>query len=181
MSLSMTKRFKYWLIERKRAMVAFGNRMRYHWNGGYECHSCGTLIPIYYDHISSEAFGKKMIIQNSSEHLYCAHCLGEKIQTYFRASDSLYPLVVTTCDWTGKQEKTIGIIWGDGFQSDQIATELDLDVRFGSNYWNGHRASLRAFRAALIENEPTYAVSYYKSVNGRMYGVDKNGIKVDCK
>lgn len=169
-------KFKYVLQGWKFQTKAFFNRQVYRWNGGYHCHSCNTLIPIWYDHIESEVGGKRMILSNYSKHLYCAHCLGKKIQTYFRASDQLSPLPVQQCDWLGRDEKVIGIIWGGRF--DPIAKELDLDVRFGGQWWNGHHASLKAFEIALFDGNPGYRTSVfvYGDSKHRMRMRDKNGV-----
>jgi hypothetical protein len=172
-----TPKLYYRLIGIKLSVKAFFNRMLYRWNGGYKCHGCGALIPIHYHHIESEVNGERIIISNNSKHLYCAYCLGTKIESYFRYSEQLAPLHVNECDWLHRPAKTIRIIWG----TDPIAKQLDLDVRFGGRWWNGHNACREVFAQALIHSEVSYmtGVFHFNPKTKKMVMVDHNGIRID--
>jgi hypothetical protein len=166
----------YRAIGAKNSIRSFFARLKYRWNGGYKCHCCSTLIPIHYHHIESEVNGERIIISNNSKHLYCAYCLGTKIESYFRYSEQLAPLHVNECDWMHRPAKTIRIIWG----TDPIAKQLGLDVRFGGRWWNGHNACQEAFARALIHSEGSYMTSVWvhDKKSGKMKMIDRNGIKV---
>lgn len=152
----------------------FINRVWYHLNGGYDCDSCGVKLPIHWTVLETEVNGKRMIISNysSSGQLYCAHCLAEKVESYF----STFPDTEEDIDyWTKKKDQCLTYI--SSFD-DENAKQLDLDMRWGSNYWNGHPATkstlLRGFHSDKVQYR-TEVMS--NSKNGFVY-IDKNGIKL---
>lgn len=177
---SLLQNLKWTLSDYKRSVVNFGHRLAYHYNGGYKCASCGILIPIKFNTIRTEVDGKGMIISNHSSELYCAHCLAEKVDQFFRYAD----LDECPCDWIADKKMSIGVIgkWFGTKQNMGLAELIDLDMRFGSNYWNGHHASREALMRGLMNPNLEYktiVISYDKKL-GAVH-VDRHGIKIPCK
>lgn len=144
-------------------------------SGGYSCHCCGAKIPIYWTELNGNAFGRRFFMSNNSEHLYCNNCTLDRITEYFKRSNKV---TVGSCDWKKAEMPVISIITK---YDDPLADELDLDVRFGGSWWNGHQACLDVFEQALRTmpeddfNGYTTSFSVYK--NGTSYMVDKNGVR----
>lgn len=176
---SLALNTKWIAMDSWREVKNFFVRMKYHYNGGYLCHECNAKIPIYYSEISSYANHKYMLISNHGNHLYCPHCLAEKLDAFMLAAD----LDDEKCDWYPASNKTIGII-GQHFGSiknQALAIDLDLNVRFGSSWWNGHHASRNAFLAALLSDKLSYSTGMSNYINGKVYMTDRHGIQVERK
>jgi hypothetical protein len=176
---SLLDNIRWNFLDAQRAAKKFFIRMKYRYNGGYLCHECGVAIPIYYSHLESFANQKRFIISNYSDQLYCPHCLAGRIDAFMIAAD----LDDHQCDWYKENTKTVGII-GDLFGSSKnqrLAEELDLNVRFGCSWWNGHHASRRAMASALYSDKLTYSTGMSKYENGKVSMVDKNGITMERK
>ena len=59
-----------------------------------------------------------------------------------------------------------------------MAQDLNLDVRFGHNWWNGWHASNAAFYYALVNNpKMRYTTGLMLYENEQFFYVDKNGHK----
>lgn len=176
---SMWKNIKWNFIDAKREVKNFFVRMKYHYDGGYLCHECGVTIPIYYSDMDSVVNGKRFMISNYGDHLYCPHCIAERIDAFMIAAD----LDDHPCDWYPTNHKTIGII-GKHFgtkQNQALAEDLGLNIRFGCSWWNGHQASRHALLTALLSDKLTYRSSMSTYKDGKVVMVDRYGIEMERK
>jgi hypothetical protein len=159
--------------------------------GGYKCSCCGASLPIHWSDIHTEVNGKRLMISSYSKDLICASCLCDKITDYFFESkvvtsgDDYYVagfvgVTIGNCDWYDVRTEVI-----DGIMKirNPAAKKLDLDIRFGSGWWNGHFASLEVFQEGLLHNPKLrYTTSIFtsKKINGKYetFMVDRNGMKI---
>lgn len=174
---SMYTNIKWLIKDAVHSVKKFFYRMKYRLNGGYVCHDCGATIPIYYSELRSVVNGRVFMISNHSKHLVCHHCLAEKIDTYFANAE----LDEVECNWFPASTETVGII-GQHFGSKQnrdLAKDLDIDIRFGSVWWNGHYACNYAFQTALLSDKLKYSTGFSKYKNGKSFMVDRYGIEIE--
>ena len=122
-----------------------------------------------------------MILSNHTNRLYCRHCLALKIQDYFSEAKvfdgscfgAMEGIVINKCDWTDANCRVIGGIMQ---YCNPLAKKLDLDIRFGSQYWNGHYASQGALVAGLLSPDLQYQTGVLSYRNGKSVYIDQNGI-----
>lgn len=176
-SASLKENIRWNTLDTSRRVKNFLVRLKYWYNDGYLCDECGVRIPIYYSEIHSVVNGKPMVISNCSDKLYCTHCLAEKIDTYFANAE----LESHACYWFPESTKTVDSI---GLHSEHeknydLAKDLELNVRFGSGWWNGHYACNYAFQTALFSDKLKYRTGLSKYEDGKTIMVDRHGITME--
>lgn len=181
----------WFLGDMKRDFKKFLKRVEYHINGGYECECCGAKIPIHFSELRGFVNGKRMMMSVHSDKIFCKTCLREKIEIYFQTQDEcgnsdedVYiadDCIIngTPCFFYPEITRTVKTI--SNFGDNKLADELGLDIRFGSGWWNGHYASLRAFQEFLMDDKTKYSTSFVKIEKCGAFYVDRNGIKYDTR
>lgn len=167
------KYFRFWLklkIERLVHKIKSSFRQAVHtFNGGYTCEDCGAKYAIDGYTIDGRVNDNRMMFVNYSAGQTCPHCLYLDIKEYFETSkiekDKYNSLHIGKCDFTGIKGKVTRIVFKD-------QSKHGLNIRFGSNYWNGSYAGLEAFRILLTE---TGEMKTSFHVKGSKYR-DKNGV-----
>jgi hypothetical protein len=136
----------YLLTSLKYKLKRYGDHIRYRINGGWRCPDTGIVVPFRGNNtvIEGNVSGTKMMLSYYSDHTYAPHALFERIRKYFELTTPSEAV----CSFTRKFSPCISTI---SKFDDQLAKDLDLDIRFGSTWWNGHQASLEAFRTLLLE------------------------------
>lgn len=182
------RKIRWWFNDHiRRPLVRLFNRIKYHYHGGYKCDGDGCIVklPIKWTVIETVSHGKRMILSNNTDRLYCKHCLAFKFQDYFQdahlyeGEDSYFEktksLVNGKCYWTEKERIVVGGIFK--FEN-PLAERLDLDVRFGDRWWNGHLASQEALVDGMLHHKLQYRTSVIGYRNGKNVYVDQNGIEI---
>lgn len=177
MCYTIRQRIKWKIKDFYRASKNLLVLAKYKINGGYVCTDCGAIIPIHYDSIFSKVNGKTFMIMNLCHDLVCPHCLLEKIEEYFAMSEP--PEHRMNCDWYPDKTQTISCVSRWDMINAELADSLDLDIRFGGMWWNGHHASIEAFHEALTSPLLEYRTNVWTYDNDKECGimVDRNGIK----
>lgn len=98
-------------------------------NGGFKCTECSQRL--FFNSVRIEKFsvhGEKFLFHNYSKKLLCPSCIQKEIN---QNADKIFNKK-ETCDWCKEKKLTTAII------SKLDYPELNLDIRFGSRWWNGH-------------------------------------------
>lgn len=146
----------------------------YHFfNRGYSCEECGKKYSLAGYNVEGVVNDKRMIFSHTSKQNICPHCLSQKIEQFFlfaKAGNNKHDGVYWgECEFTGKRAKVMRI---SPYTSGTLSP--GLNIRFGSNYWNGSVACSDAFRILLTE-AGTMVTPYHAGKRG--YCQDKNGVR----
>ena len=168
-------KIKYWWQDRVRSISRKVTLLKIMSSGGYKCNQCGVSLPGHWTEIHSEVNGKKFMLMNCVHNeLICSACLAIRIDTWFNSAH-VEKFTFKPCYWYPKNEVTTNIIIKF---KDPVAQDLNLDVRFGHNWWNGWHASNAAFYYALVNNpKMRYTTGLMLYENEQFFYVDKNGHK----
>ncbi len=181
---TLIRRGLWWARSIKFAATSHLNTFLYKIRGGFRCSCCGVIIPTAGHTITSTApFGKRFIFQSYHSKPRCATCTMEKISAYFSRAPILEAdyslgrcgLEWAECDWSHRRALCIDSIFK--FNND-LAQELDLDIRFGSSWWNGHKISEYALESCIMQGE--YGPYYFFDASDSLQDVGL-GVKVDLR
>ena len=129
----------------------------------YRCTSCNVRMdfkrPEYMGKVSS---GSRLGISNTKDSL-CPICLLVEIKRHFDTLPKNQKHL--QCECCKETNKTVDIIWGLSDDTSKI------DVRFLTNWWNGHEICLDCITEALTDPTATSSVMY--STRGKTYYINE--------
>lgn len=182
---SAKDKFRWWCLDKKRTIENKIDAGFYAWRGGYKCTSCGRIIPLPGTEYSGEVNGRRMMLSYYGPGPLCSVCLFGKISSYFGFApvagpreyvDEFSHITRIPCDWYPEKDRSIK---GVMKYKNPSAEMLNLDIRIGSNYWNGFHASLCALRSLLLV-DGVYTTSFLSTEKNETFYCYR-GVKVSTK
>ena len=141
------------------------NTLKYKLNP-YRCIACGTSMDFKRGQFEGKTHtGARLVVSNSKKVL-CAEHLSEEIEKHFDTLPKNKKHEV--CECCKIKKKTVDIIWGIGDNSNS-----NIDVRFCTNWWNGHEICLDCIKSAL--SNAVHVNSHHVHLNGKVYSMNERG------
>jgi len=128
--------------------------------GGYSCTKCGAKDD--FDHVDFEStvYKKRLMVRNATSGI-CAECTRAELN---EKADIVFTEHNCKCDWC-KESKSCA-----SFPRDK---ELESQVHFGGQWWNGHHICQSCMNLGFANRGPNHS-HIIKHENGSMY--EQNGL-----
>lgn len=149
------------------------------------CHVCGTRVDFRGNEFEGNSHGKRIMLSQYAKKPICGHCLAEKLKQFYTQAT----LFVDKCDCCNEHKRiTYGIPDINGYfnlsehehnVNKAVAKKLDLDVRYGMQWWNGFKLCEDCVVEALQNGKAKS--SSFMLWGKTTYAVNHRGALIKCE
>ena len=149
------------------------------------CHVCKTRVNFKGSEFEGTAHNHRVMLSQYAKQPICGHCLAEKIKQYYAQA----ALKISKCDCCGEVKRvTAGIVDvndylnlgdEDHLNNNAVAKSLNLDVRYGMQWWNGFDLCQDCICEMLSQNgaRSSYSMTWAK----KTYHINHRGAMIHLK